>query len=561
MQYCKFRAGLHLSVIYNIILRISMNAKRTAALITLVAIIAVLSPMLVPDSEALKDGDISVRLENGADSIDISLEGGESKSTHVYVTNKTKSNVALNGMPVSGLGGDLSAVVTVSINDKVGSHVLSPAGKDGSFAVLTVTIHANSYADTATWHGTLTLNAMDLDNDEGELLPISKPVNVSVESAFVDGDSYNKFFGVFPNTFDAPLNSPWFAAGVTMILWIIATIIVSEILIPLLTHFVGARKTAEEKKSLTKRLTKTITAIMFVIAFNECAQIVGAGAEVSHFIKAISNVIYVVLGAAITWQIYMFIVTAFLKGLDETADVDGMDMSLLPLFKMIGKLAISVTGVCAALAAFGVDLAGIMVSAGVVTLGITLGAQNTLNQFFSGIVLLATRPFHKGDFVRIGGETYIVRKVKLMYTEFENWDKDQTVTIPNNAVSSATLINLTKDHHRTRVMIYIDVAYGSDIPKVKECLERAGAKHPHVITDGSCTPPSPRLVEFAGSGIRFRLSCYVDDYDNSSHYAGQIRELVWQELVDNDIEVPYDRIQVDILSEPSKDGKDPTDSA
>ena len=110
-----------------------MNAKRTAALITLVAIIAVLSPMLVPDSEALKDGDISVRLENGADSIDISLEGGESKSTHVYVTNKTKSNVALNGMSVSGLGEDLSAVVTVSINDKVGSHVLSPAGKDGSF--------------------------------------------------------------------------------------------------------------------------------------------------------------------------------------------------------------------------------------------------------------------------------------------------------------------------------------------------------------------------------------------------------------------------------------------
>ena len=54
-----------------------MNAKRTAALIALVAIIAVLSPMLVPDSEALKDGDISVRLENGADSIDISLEGGE----------------------------------------------------------------------------------------------------------------------------------------------------------------------------------------------------------------------------------------------------------------------------------------------------------------------------------------------------------------------------------------------------------------------------------------------------------------------------------------------------
>ena len=98
-------------------------------------------------------------------------------------------------------------------------------------------------------------------------------------------------------------------------------------------------------------------------------------------------------------------------------------------------------------------------------------------------------------------------------------------------------------------MIYIDVAYGSDIPKVKECLARAGAKHPHVITDGSCTPPSPRLVEFAGSGIRFRLSCYVDDYDNSSVYAGQVRELIYKELVDNGVEIPYNRLQIDILSD------------
>lgn len=540
-----------------------MNVRRITALIAIIAIVAVLSPVMMQDADALAEGDVVVQLENGAESIDMTINGGDSKTAAAYVTNKTSDYVAINRLSISGLDSSLKANIEISIsgvNSVTRSNVLAPSGNPGCLAVLTITIAADNYADTTTCHGTLSFTAMSLGDETAPMLTFSESINVNVESAFVDGDSYNKFFGIFPNTFDSPLNNPWFTAVVTMIIWIIATIIVSEVVIPMFTHFVGSRKTPEEKKSLTKHLTRTITAIMFVIAFNECTQIVGANAEITHFIHAMSDVIYVVLGAIISWQIYIFIVTAFLKGLDETADVDGMDMTLLPLFKMIGKLLISVTAVCAALASFGVDLAGIMVSAGVVTLGITLGAQNTLNQFFSGIVLLATRPFHKGDFVKIGSETYIVRRVRLMYTEFENWDKDQIVTIPNNVVSSATLVNLTKDHHRTRVFIYIDVAYGSDIPKVKECLARAGAKHPHVITDGSCTPPGARLIEFANSGITFRLSCYVDDYDNSSHYAGQIRELVWQELMDNGIEVPYDRIQIDILSTPSNDGNGSADS-
>ena len=204
---------------------------------------------------------------------------------------------------------------------------------------------------------------------------------------------------------------------------------------------------------------------------------------------------------------------------------------------------------CAVLAAFGVDLAGIMVSAGVVSLGITLGAQSTLNQFFSGIVLLATRPFRSGDFVKINDTTYIVKKVKLMYTEFKNWDGDQVVTMPNNTVSSATILNLTKGNPWTRISVFIDVAYGSDIDLCKKCLVEGAKKHPHVISDGRVTPPSPRLQEFAASGITFKLAVWVDDYDNSSVYAGQVRELIYKELVDNGVEIPYNRLQIDILSD------------
>lgn len=534
-----------------------MNTRRMAVLATVITLAALLAAC-APASEALSQDDLYFNTLDDGD-MRVSFGSGETATVDLYVTNQSSSAVAIGVGSITGLGDSIESSYSIEVlnSSNPSSGVLMPAGQNGSIAIITLTLKADLYADTGTFTGSVRILANAIGDDSG-YVEYEMPITVEVSSVFTEGDSYNKFFGIYPNTLGAPLDSVWFTALATLVLWIIATIIVSEVVIPLFTRLVGSRKTPEEKKSLTKRLTIQITVVMFVIAINECTHIVGANAEISHLIGALSNVVYVVIGALMAWMVYMFIVTAFLKGIDEAADVDGMDMSLLPLFKMIGKLVITVLAVCAALAAFGVDFAGIMMSAGVVTLGITLGAQEILGQFFSGIVLLASRPFKKGDFVQINGTTYRVRKVRLMYTELENWDFDQVVTMPNNAVSSATLVNLSSDdYRRTRVFVYVDVAYGTDLDKAKASLEAAGRKHPHVITDGSCVPPNARVTEFADSGVMIRLACYVDDFNNSAHYAGQIRELVYKQLNEDGIEIPYNRVQVDILSDPSDYRKRP----
>ncbi len=529
-----------------------MNTRRFATVAVLLALATIIVSSAVPASEALTQDDLYFNTIDDGD-MSVSLQSGGTATVNLYVTNQCDSSVAIDVESITGLGSSFETSYSIEVlgssNSSVG--VLMPSGQDGSIAVITLTIKADVYADTQTVTGSVRVLANGIGDDSGHT-EFVLPITVNVSSAFTTDDAYNKFFGVFPNTLDSPFDATWFTALATLVLWLIATVLASEVIIPLFTRLVGARKTDEEKRSLRKRLTMLITALMAVISINECMLIVGANAEVTHFVGACSNVVYVVIGAYISWMVYLFIVTAFLKGIDEAAEVDGMDMSLLPLFKMIGKLVIIVFAVCAALAAFGVDFAGIMVSAGVVTLGITLGAQEILGQFFSGIVLLASRPFKKGDFIQINGTTYRVRKVRLMYTELENWDFDQIVTMPNNTVSAATLVNLSSmDYRRTRVFIYVDVAYGTDIDKAKASLEAAGRKHPHVINDGSCIPPNARVTEFADSGVTMRLACYVDDFNNSAHYAGQIRELVYKQLNEDGIEIPYNRIQVDVLTNPS----------
>ena len=168
-------------------------------------------------------------------------------------------------------------------------------------------------------------------------------------------------------------------------------------------------------------------------------------------------------------------------------------------------------------------------------------------------MLLSTRPFKKGDFVNISGQVYIVRKVKLMFTEFDNWDQDQVVTIPNNIVSGGTIVNMTAENPDTRTYVYMTVSYGSDLKKAQELMVQAAMEHPHVIKDGSRSLPSTRLTNFLSSSIELRLAAYVDDFDSSGTYAGQMRERIFQLFEENGIEIPFNKL--DIVVQTPCDGK------
>lgn len=529
-----------------------MNSGRTAAVLLIVLLVAMAVPMAFgEDSDAASDSDVVINIDGGGTTVDVSLQNGTSKNVILYVINNSDSYLSVDSPSVSG---DILEVTSSVMVNGASSNLLYPSGDgDGrNIAVVTLTITADRLADTQTFNGDLVLTFVDLDQDPSvadNRFTDSVPLSVHIESVYTSEGSYNQFFGLFPNTLPAPFNEPWFTAIVTLVLWIVFTVIVCELVIPLLARIVGSRKTATEKKKLTNTLTKTISVLMFVVAVNECLNIIGTNAEIMSQVATWSLVLYVIIGAILAWQVYIFIVTAIINGLDDGLDINGIDSSLIPLFKMIGKLIICVAAVTIILAAFGVDLAGIMVSAGVVTLGITFGAQEIISQFFSGIVLLSTRPFKKGDFISLNGTTYIVHKVRLMYTEFENWDKDQIVTMPNNAVSSATMVNFTKGDPKTRIFIYVSVAYDADLTLAKELMIKAANMHPHVINDKSCVPPNTRLTNFLDSGIEYRLACYVDDYDLSAHYAGQIREIIYKLFKDNGVEIPYNRLQLDILSD------------
>ena len=524
-----------------------MNVKRMAAILAVVVAIAMFIPVTAGDASAeeLEDGTVSISLVDGGTDITVDIDSGSSESFTVFVINN--SNLYL------GISIDVADIDDIEVETTQSTDILYPADSDGTIvATLTVTITTDEYASTGTDYGTVVIRVTDLQTDAYSEYTLDLTMNVT--SIYTSGDAYNKFFGIIPNTLSDPFDSIYVTAILTIIIYVLVTLALCEIVVPLVMRLLKDRKTPEEKKELTKSVTWAMTLIMFIVSLNQCTQILGLSAETSATIGSWSAFLYIIILMYLVWVVYKFIITAVITGVDDNTNVEGLDTSLIPLFEMIGKLVIGVFGICAAMAALGVDLAGMLISAGVITLGITLGAQSVLGQFFSGIVLLMTRPFKEGDFVQLNGTTYIVRKVKLMNTEFSNWDGDQIIVIPNDTVTSSTIVNCSKKPV-CRIFVYVEVAYGTNLDVARTALLRAGNAHEHVIKDGSVSGPDVRVTNFNGSGIELRLACYVDSYDSSGSYAGQIRELVVKEFDADDIEIPYSRIEIDVLADPESKEK------
>lgn len=492
------------------------------------------TPVDFPDNISIDVVDREITSEGR---VNVSLDAGHTAALHLSITSsKTDGNPYV--INVKGASGTIST----SVVDSTPKELVS-----GKPYYLTINITADREANEQVYESSITVEGYDPDNK----VHFQKNIyfDVDVHSAFYSEGMYNKIFGIYNNPFPEPFNTPEFAALATLFFWVLASVILGFVVLPYINRLVEKRYPNAKLDESQISTIRMIFAVMIFTGLGQCMQIVGSDSALIHLYNTWSNIIYVCIGAVISWNVWKAVTNVLARILDDTVDIEGADSSLIPLFRMLGEIIIAVVSVAIILSSFGVDLGGILVSAGVVSLGITLGAQNILGQFFSGIVLLSTRPFKKGDFVKINGNVYTVMRVKLMFTEFKNWDGDQIITIPNNSVTASTVVNLTRESKDTRIFIYMSVAYEANLTLAKELMVKSAMMHPHVIKDGSRSMPGTRLTNFLDSGIEYRLSCYVDDFDNSSHYAGQIREIMYKLFVDNNVEIPYNKMEVYVHGE------------
>jgi small-conductance mechanosensitive channel len=416
---------------------------------------------------------------------------------------------------------------------------------------ITVTVDVGRYAAAGPHEISVILTVRTLNETSSIITTTPLVLDVDVLSPLSSGDAFNRLLGIFKNPLPDPFNTPLATSIISFVLWMLIGAIALLLVVPVIFR-TFARKYEEDGKKLNKGLKTFVPIVLLLFAFDSSLRIYGASERIVGPIETWFEIFYIILGAMIVWMAYLVLVHRTVSKMSKNKRVDHKDMDIEPLLRLLGKLVIAVMAVALMMSAWGFNLTAVITGAGIVGLGITLGAQHVLNQFFSGMVLLLTRPFKSGDLVKMGTNTtistmiYRVLAVNIMSTVFENWDNKETVIMPNNMVASSAIVNMTGDGLIYKITVFMRIALDSDIDVAKDLMTMAAMSHPSVISNGTVDLPSARTTSFLDSGVELRLSCYVYDFNDGGSIASDLRETIYKSFKENGINIPNPQIDVHV---------------
>ncbi|WP_133468695.1 mechanosensitive ion channel family protein [Paraglaciecola marina] len=143
---------------------------------------------------------------------------------------------------------------------------------------------------------------------------------------------------------------------------------------------------------------------------------------------------------------------------------------------------------------------------GAIAIGVGFGAQNIINNFISGWILMWERPIRIGDFLEVENARGRVESINTRSTRIRRIDGVHML-IPNSKLLENTVVNWTLIDTLTRTMVKVGVAYGSPAKKVKELIHQAVTEQDDILKD-----PAPVVLfeDFGDSALLFETYFWIN---------------------------------------------------
>lgn len=143
---------------------------------------------------------------------------------------------------------------------------------------------------------------------------------------------------------------------------------------------------------------------------------------------------------------------------------------------------------------------------GAIAIGVGFGAQNIINNFISGWILMWERPIRINDFIELGTTSGTVEQINTRSTRIRRVDGVHML-IPNSRLLEETVVNWTLVDKLLRSVVRVGVAYGSDVVLVKTLLMAIAEEHQDVLAD-----PEPQVIfeDFGDSSLVFDMYFWVN---------------------------------------------------
>jgi small-conductance mechanosensitive channel len=204
-------------------------------------------------------------------------------------------------------------------------------------------------------------------------------------------------------------------------------------------------------------------------------------------------------------------------------------------FTRISQYIIVFIGVTVALQFIGIDLTGLAVVLGFLSVGIGFGLQNITSNFIAGVILLFERPIKVGDRVTVGDTEGDVKYINIRSTTIQSLNNIAYI-VPNSEFISTTVINWSHGDKKIRIDLDIGVSYNSDLDLVMEVLRNIAKKHEEVL---QFPEPEVHFREFGDSSWNMKLRAWIDHPKRHYYVRSDLNCEIVREFRANNIEIPF----------------------
>lgn len=190
-----------------------------------------------------------------------------------------------------------------------------------------------------------------------------------------------------------------------------------------------------------------------------------------------------------------------------------------------------------ALSLLGIPLTAFAFATGAIAIGVGFGAQNIINNFISGWILMAERPIRIGDFIEIDDTQGVVETVGTRSTRIRRTDGVHLL-VPNSQLLERTVVNWTLIDLEIRTTVRVGVEYGSPVKLVAKLIMQAVSEHGLI---NKAPEPSVIFEDFGDNALIFDTFFWCDaaSEKNLREIRSDVRFRICELFAEHDIIVAF----------------------
>ena len=265
---------------------------------------------------------------------------------------------------------------------------------------------------------------------------------------------------------------------------------------------------------------------ILTIALHFSFQVVDLSGEPWWLITSpIFLVVLILSGGFLVQAVVNFTVSQLIEKFEAEDQSDAETRRLATQFRLVRRLANAIIGILAVgfalfvfpqVQALG---AGVLASAGVLSVVGALAAQAVLGNLFAGIQLAFSNAIRVGDVVVVEGEWGTIGEITLSYVVVHIWDERRLI-VPSTHFTSNSFETWTRKSSKVMGTVYMDLDWRVPLEKVRKEFQSFLQKNP--LFDGRVS--SLLVTDAVGGYVQVRFLISASDSSRQWDLRCEVRE-------------------------------------